>query len=150
MRNTMRPLSFCLPLLVLVMLALFGCSMPKAERVTSIIATARSKNGGLSMEVVRPVSLKGVTFLLLPVESRAIEQMAGKTWLVQLRDKEVVDLLKLAEYLRGYQEHVRSGDDPLAYDGYSPLHFRLSELAAPPSQIDPPSREISPSSPPKN
>ena len=108
MRNTMRPLSFCLPLLVLVMLALFGCSTPKAERVTGIIATARSKNGGLSMEVVRPVSLKGVTFLLLPVESRAIEQMAGKTWLVQLRDKEVVDLLKLAEYLRGYPDEIEA------------------------------------------
>ena len=135
----MRPPRFCFPLVILALLALSGCSTPRAERITVIIATAKPEGDDLLIEVVRPRPLEGATFLLFPLESRIIEEMAGKTWLIQLRDKQVVDLLKLAEYLRGYEEHVRSGDDPLAYDSYPPLRLRLTELAAPPSQIDPPS-----------
>ena len=147
----MRSQTLHLCLLLLGLMALSGCARPgNRDRGFIVSATARPYKGGLEMDIVRPASLKGTTFLLSPIEPHTIEKMSGKTWLLQLRDKTVVDLLRQADHIHGYHEHVRRGADPLKYDAYSLPHLRLSDLAAPPIQIDPPSPPSAPASLPKN
>jgi hypothetical protein len=146
----MRAQRFLSHLLSLAILALSGCTTPRQERHAFLVsATARPDSGGLAMDIIHPASLKGTSFLLYELEPQATEQMTGKTWMLQLRDRTVVELVKQADYKHGYNEHVRSGADPLAYDGYFPPRLRLSDLAAPPTEINSPREDPVPATPPK-
>ncbi|ATC63807.1 hypothetical protein CMV30_07510 [Nibricoccus aquaticus] len=99
------------------------------------------------MEVIHPISLKGTLLFFSPIKRQAVDQMTGKHWRLLLRDRQLVDLFKQAEVKRRFDEHVRSGIDPLMFSDVSfAANLRLSDLAAPPAEIEPSGRSMIPSS----